>query len=601
VEIVSLGGATEASIWSICYRVERVEKNWRSIPYGKPLRNQKFEVLNQRMERCPDWVPGELYIGGMGLARGYWREEKRTAEQFVVHPESGERVYRTGDWGRYWPDGTIEFLGREDSQVKLHGHRVELGEIEAVLKEHPAIEDAVVLTSRSTSDHKQLVAYVIRRLSEGSRGRSSKTSETSEPAYDPQCAPGVIDETAERTEFVIKQSAIIDFPPGLTDIQLERPKANESLSKLYHARRTRRDFQPDIVLLENFNQLLSSLFRASLDGYAVPKARYPSAGSLYPVQTYLHVKPNRVAGIDGGVYYYHPFDHRLALRNKTASIEANVHTRNNRSAFERCAFAIFLIGDLDAIAPLYGAFAKDFCLLEAGAMVQLLMTEAPASDLGFCPIGHLDFESLKATFGLMDSQILLHSLVGGKIASTSEARSSARPESNGVAEDLPVEIRNFLHDRLPAYMVPSKFVQMAQFPLNSNGKIDRRALQAVKVPPPAPLALSLPETEMERLVMTLFQEIVGVQTVAASENFFSAGADSLHLVRLQRRLEEKLGRQIPTIELFRHSTVTALARYLCAEQRPSSADEGLHDRARKQKEMLGRLRRKKSGSGECYE
>mgnify|MGYP003693775721 FL=1 len=104
-----------------------MSKDWRSIPYGQPLRNQQMHVLNEEMTPCPTWAPGQIYIGGIGLARGYWRDEAKTRAQFVSHPQSGERLYRTGDLGRYLPDGNIEFLGREDDQVKVQGYRIELG------------------------------------------------------------------------------------------------------------------------------------------------------------------------------------------------------------------------------------------------------------------------------------------------------------------------------------------------------------------------------------------------------------------------------------------------------------------------------------------
>jgi pyochelin synthetase len=132
-EVVGLGGATEASIWSIFYKIGEVNPHWTSIPYGKPLANQWFDVLDHHLRPSPVGVPGELYIGGIGLAQGYWRDEAKTTARFIVHPETGQRLYRTGDVGRYLPDGNIEFMGRCDAQVKVSGHRVELGEIEAAL------------------------------------------------------------------------------------------------------------------------------------------------------------------------------------------------------------------------------------------------------------------------------------------------------------------------------------------------------------------------------------------------------------------------------------------------------------------------------------
>ncbi|MEU5724795.1 amino acid adenylation domain-containing protein [Micromonospora sp. NPDC047738] len=157
---VSLGGATEASIWSNYHPVPvRVPPHWISIPYGHPLRNQRFQVLDARLMDRPDWVPGELFIGGRGLALGYLGDGDLTAASFLVHPRRQERIYRTGDWARYWPDGTLEFLGREDPQVKVNGFRVELGEIEAALLAHPAVADAAVVT-RTDGRAVSLVAFV---------------------------------------------------------------------------------------------------------------------------------------------------------------------------------------------------------------------------------------------------------------------------------------------------------------------------------------------------------------------------------------------------------------------------------------------------------
>jgi len=161
VEIVSLGGATEASIWSILYPIHAVDPSWKSIPYGKPMRNQRFFVLNEMLEPCPVWVPGHLYISGIGLAKGYWRDEEKTQASFLLHPQTRERLYRTGDLGRYLPDGNIEFLGREDFQVKVAGYRIELGEIEAALLGHPDVSKAVVIAMGKQFENKHLIAYVV--------------------------------------------------------------------------------------------------------------------------------------------------------------------------------------------------------------------------------------------------------------------------------------------------------------------------------------------------------------------------------------------------------------------------------------------------------
>jgi acyl-coenzyme A synthetase/AMP-(fatty) acid ligase len=167
IELVSLGGATEASIWSIWHPIGAVDTTLPSIPYGRPMPNQWFEVLDGARRQRPDWVPGELYVGGTGLALGYWRDEEKTRQAFVTHPRTGARMYRLGDLARYLPDGTLEFLGRDDFQVKIHGYRIELGEIEVALLAHSAVTAAVAVAQGTAQGGKRLVAYVATAAPDG--------------------------------------------------------------------------------------------------------------------------------------------------------------------------------------------------------------------------------------------------------------------------------------------------------------------------------------------------------------------------------------------------------------------------------------------------
>ncbi|MDB0554280.1 non-ribosomal peptide synthetase, partial [Ralstonia solanacearum] len=142
-----------------------VGPEWKSIPYGRPLANQQFYVLDAFAHPVPIGAVGELYIGGEGVAQGYLNRPELNAERFIAdpfRPDANTKLYRTGDLGRYLPDGNIEFLGRIDSQVKIRGFRVELGEIETALALHPDVREAVVLT-RGDQAGKQLAAYVVPR------------------------------------------------------------------------------------------------------------------------------------------------------------------------------------------------------------------------------------------------------------------------------------------------------------------------------------------------------------------------------------------------------------------------------------------------------
>ncbi len=548
VQMISLGGATEASIWSIFYPIEHVDASWKSIPYGWPLANQYFHVLNEALEPCPVWVPGHLYIGGIGLAQGYWRDEERTRASFLMHPRTGERLYRTGDLGRYLPNGAIEFLGREDFQVKVQGYRIELGEIETALLQYPGVRDAVVTAVGEAHGEKRLVGYVVGeqgvvptsselrtflqrklpdymvpsafmrveslpltsngkvdrqtlpdpnqslpgRLQNSEVDRTSITSqigqliasvlkvshvnpdadllqlgansldivrlgtllettfgtrpkmedffhlttvdsiaeyyeqhlllqnmlsteETMQKSIGNQTSASVsyklLLDPEEREEFKNRQPGVRKREGNSPLINLTAPALDESLRKKYVARRSHREFLSQPIPFERFGEFLSCLGQLSLDGK--PKYQYASAGSLYPVQTYLHVKANRVEGLAAGTYYYHPGDHCLMSLSMGTNLDRTIHGPINRSAFDESAFSIFLIGQLDAITPLYGDFGLQFATLEAGYMGQLLMSVAPSSQIGLCPIGTLDFEPIRRLFVLKESHVLLHSFLGG--------------------------------------------------------------------------------------------------------------------------------------------------------------------------------------------
>ncbi|HAG9985053.1 TPA: non-ribosomal peptide synthetase, partial [Escherichia coli] len=155
MDIISLGGATECAIWSVYYPIGEVESTWTSIPYGRGLRNQPVYVLNAQLEECPVGVEGEICIGGMGLAQGYLNDAEKTAASFVWREASGERIYRTGDRGRYFADGQVVFLGRNDTQVKVNGYRIELGEVKSHLEQLDSVGSAAVVCHQG-----QLYAFI---------------------------------------------------------------------------------------------------------------------------------------------------------------------------------------------------------------------------------------------------------------------------------------------------------------------------------------------------------------------------------------------------------------------------------------------------------
>jgi amino acid adenylation domain-containing protein len=159
LRVIHAYGPTENTTFTTCHAVTAADLSRRRLPIGRPIAGTTVHVLDERGEPCPIGIAGELWTGGLGLARGYWNDPAATAERFVVHPRYG-RLYRTGDVCRVLPDGTLEFIGRRDRQVKIRGHRIEPAEIERALQACPGVASAVVEVRGESAIEKTLVAYV---------------------------------------------------------------------------------------------------------------------------------------------------------------------------------------------------------------------------------------------------------------------------------------------------------------------------------------------------------------------------------------------------------------------------------------------------------
>ena len=161
--LISLGGATEASMDSIIFPITEIDETWISIPYGRPMYNQKAYILDDNLELLPQGEVGNLYIGGIGVADGYYKRNDLTDEKFIQFCKYGikDRIYNTGDLARYYPDGNIQLIGRSDFQIKIDGIRIELGEIEKKIESYSKIERAVCIAMNNDKDKKRIVAFVI--------------------------------------------------------------------------------------------------------------------------------------------------------------------------------------------------------------------------------------------------------------------------------------------------------------------------------------------------------------------------------------------------------------------------------------------------------
>lgn len=233
--VIALGGATEASIWSNYFRYEGLRDWWVSIPYGKPLSNQQFYILDEKLEDCPVYCKGNLYIAGCGLAKMYLADEELTNRKFFIHPEKGIRLYSTGDLGRYLPGGDIEFLGREDKQVKIRGFRIELDEIKNALINQPGIKDAIV---RVNKDRQELPIEAVVTINEDPAGTEAEQDLCVQGLGSPE-ASSIISYDCRFIENYFAQAGkrkvrILEIGAGTGDAAKEIMKVLEDKDYEYH-------------------------------------------------------------------------------------------------------------------------------------------------------------------------------------------------------------------------------------------------------------------------------------------------------------------------------------------------------------------------------
>jgi amino acid adenylation domain-containing protein len=358
-EILILGGATEASIWSIGFQYKPSETQRKCLPYGKPLSNQQIWILDSNQQPCPVGVAGDIYISGAGVASGYEGDLKRTKAQFGTW-DDGERYYCTGDIGVMRPDGNAYILGREDRQVKINGFRIELGEIDFLLQRHPDVQNSLsrVHVAQSGSS-RSLISYVVPRIFDRlsfkleRRGIRKDRGALSNIVLQPMTNQKLAESVAERLRLRrsyrhFERSSIRDvlksLRPLLSNIKL--PTSGPSL---------RPNQMSKIGLLANSLYAVRS-FNGELEGLV--RHLYPSAGGLYPVRVYLTLGKSWIG--QEGQFYYHPEKHALV------PLECDVAGILDEQAYIQ--FKTFI----PAIEPVYHKNANRYSEMEAGCMLAII-------------------------------------------------------------------------------------------------------------------------------------------------------------------------------------------------------------------------------------
>lgn len=375
----ALGGATEASIWSNYHAISASDVSTacsRPIPYGVPLDNQQMFIYKagpfSEFNHAPDFVIGDLYIGGDGLAQGYM-EGAQTQKAFTHHPESGLRLYRTGDVARYLPNGLIEFVGRNDLLVKVGGNRVELQEISTVGSSMYGIQGMFVDVHRN-----HLVGFVV--PSDDERNKVSQL----------EGIPLLVDETDRKLHKMKNKDrrslpTLADARPPVNTTTIAGPTSHQTRITL--DRKSTYIFSPEAVPLTTLQDFITGSLAPSVNadgcadfGRAVEsllsilapvqkdgarKHRYPSAGATYSVNVLLSV--SGCSGIGSGVYAVDTLNSQLVPLS-TGNGEASVSN-------EETKVELHFWCDMEKIAPLYGSKTFEFARLEAGYMIGAMNRE----------------------------------------------------------------------------------------------------------------------------------------------------------------------------------------------------------------------------------
>ncbi|AIR96956.1 putative non-ribosomal peptide synthase component [Streptomyces glaucescens] len=621
--LVGLGGATEAAIWSVFHEVTDVPGHWRSVPYGTPLSNQRIRVVDPEGRDCPDWVAGELWIGGDGVALGYRGDPEQTAERFVRH--RGQRWYRTGDLGRYLPDGTLEFLGRTDHQVKLNGYRVEPGEVEAVLHRHPAVEHAVAVTvgDRRTG----LAAAVVER-----RGPARPAGPPAPSAAAPAACPAVAAEHALTETFLaaildrLGVAAAVDdgrpapwsaLPAGWVPYLLARdvlaggeeaPRPGPRWTAVRDERRIARLRErlrdtPLATVADAWDRAAPRLTAALTGG---PGAAWPLddpaltpdglAGLLPGARACLAGIAGHLAGLaarraeplavaewaaSGGrgaarvLEELKPGTVTYTLLGPSAAALAAARDRPTGTAHtvravpldpaavpEACLhrFDAVIVDDAVSRTPDADAAAAVLALLARPGASVLLVARSEPSPLAL-PGGAAPRRPSDAAAWLR--ALARRGFADARVVRTEPdgvALLTARHPDDARHVDADA-LRAWLAERLPSHMVPAAFVALPALPLSGNGKVDRGRVRGLLGERAARPAEGAepPRGDTEEGMAAVWSEVLGVEGVARGANFFLLGGDSLLATRLVTAVRRRWGVELPLREVLRTPTVAGTA------------------------------------------
>jgi amino acid adenylation domain-containing protein/FkbM family methyltransferase len=560
--------AIDASSWD-CERGNDYGTTRGNVPIGRPLANVQIYLLDQHLRPVPYGATGEVYVGGRGLGRGYLGRPELTAEKFLPDPfssEPGARLYRTGDLGRLLPQGAIEFLGRIDHQVKLRGFRIELGEIESALRQHPEVEEALALV-REEGGNQQLVAYVLPAVRRNaSVDNLYRLPNGMEIAHLNKNETDLLYKEIFEQEGYLRHGVTIADGDCVFDVG-----ANIGLFTLFvhqHCRGARVfSFEPSPPTF--------AVLKANVEMHAPNTRPYQCAVSdkpgtaeftFYPkvsASSGLYANVEEDAGVtrafienQGELGRY--AEELLEGRFEAVRYECWLRTLSEVIAEEGVERIDLLKVDVEKseLDVLRGLSVKDW------TKVQQVVLEV--HDTG----GRLEAVTSLLNQHGFEVAVDQHLMFGHTGLYNVYAVHPSRHDKQKVQTGAPAarvlssqDLRQFLQEKLPDYMIPSAFVLLDELPLTPSGKVDRNAL-------PAPgredheADAAEPRTPVEELVAGVWARVLGLDHVGVNKNFFDLGGHSLLATQVVTRLREASNTDLPLRSIFEAPTVAGMAKTL---------------------------------------
>ncbi|MFD9789949.1 amino acid adenylation domain-containing protein [Streptomyces sp. NPDC059070] len=613
--LVNMYGITETTV-HVTYRpLTGADADLAVSPIGERIPDLRTYVLDRHGRPAPVGAVGELYVGGAGVARGYLNRPGLTAERFLADPfcpEPDARMYRTGDLARVLPDGTLEYLGRNDDQVKVRGFRIELGEIEAKLLAHPGVEDARVVVREYGEGDRRLVSYVVPSAGPAHAVRELLRIERTEP------------EALERT---------YELPDGTTVFQQNRSETDfvyeEIFTNLEYLRNGITIRDGDTIVDVGANIGMFTLFA----GVRAPGARILAFEPIPPVFDTLR-RNVELHGLNAQVFQcglaaeakeetFTFYRHNTVISSSVTTAEqahemVRSYLRNQEELTEDGTVA----GDA-LVAELVDArldSERFTCRLRTFSQI-VAEHGLDRVDLLKIDVENAEYEVLKGIHwrdwpkirqlvvelhdvdGQLEKMETLLRALGYRVVSEQDNRllqgtplynvyavreEGARPpgpDEHGTAAPrwasraaLLDDVRASLAGSLPDYMVPAAQVLLEALPLTQNGKLDHRALPDPESTRGPGERLVAPRTATERAVADVWAELLHTEVahLGVDSDFFALGGNSLLVTRLVNRLKQQSGADLPIQAVFDAPTLAGMAAEL-ERRAPAGAQEGLVD------------------------